>query len=166
LIFDGKATVFDADLVSRIELLQDRGGPRMYMVFDCCYQDGHDYRSELLTARRERLKMTVDGIPRLFPARQLAENGTVAFRNFVARGCEGVIAKNPLARYLAGCSPQWVKMKRRQEGEFVVGGIHARSEPRLFPLDRRLSRGVSSASATQSWACAACISPSSAKCRP
>ncbi len=45
-----------------------------------------------------------------------------AFRQVLARGFEWLVAKDPQAAYLGGRFARWLKVKRRQEGSFVIGG--------------------------------------------
>jgi bifunctional non-homologous end joining protein LigD len=124
LILDGEVAVFDHQLVSRIELLRDGAGPLMFMVFDCLFRDGRDLRQEPLVSRRAALEQVIDGgLAHVFTARRLAANGLAAFRQVEQRGYEGLVAKDPQSRYVSGRSSHWVKVKQRQEGEFVIGGF-------------------------------------------
>jgi len=129
LVLDGEVVVFDADGVSRFQLLQRRAAgasPPIYIVFDCLYARGRDLMGEPLTARRAVLESEVREGPRLKLARRLADNGFEAFAQARRRGLEGVIGKDPTSRYQPGVrSPAWCKVKVRAEEEFVIGGFTA-----------------------------------------
>ena len=129
LVLDGEVVVFDADGVSRFQLLQRHAAgasPPIYVVFDCLYARGRDLMGEPLTARRAVLESEVREGPRLKLARRLADNGFEAFAEARRRGLEGVIGKDPTSRYQPGVrSPAWCKVKARAEEEFVIGGFTA-----------------------------------------
>ncbi len=63
-----------------------------------------------------------DGREHVFPAGRLAANSVAAFEQVKERGYEGLLAKDPQSRYVSGRSSCWVKVRQRQEGEFVIGG--------------------------------------------
>jgi bifunctional non-homologous end joining protein LigD len=129
LVIDGEVVVFDADGVSRFQLLQRHAAgasPPIYVVFDCLYVRGRDLMREPLTARREALEAEVREGPRLQIARRLTADGLRAFAEARRRQLEGVIGKDPRAPYLPGVrTPAWRKVKVRAEEEFVVGGFTA-----------------------------------------
>ena len=129
LVLDGEVVVFDADGISRFQLLQRRAtgaSPPIYVVFDCLHARGRDLTREPLTSRRLALEAEIREGPRLGIARRLAEDGFRAFAEARRRGLEGVIGKDPQAPYLPGVrSPAWCKVKVRAEEEFVVGGFSA-----------------------------------------
>jgi bifunctional non-homologous end joining protein LigD len=129
LVLDGEVVVFDAEGVSRFQLLQRRAegaSAPIYVVFDCLYARGRDLVNEPLTARRTALEAEVRENSRLRIARRLADEGFGAFAEARRRGLEGVIGKEPRAPYLPGVrSPTWCKVKVRAEEEFVIGGYSA-----------------------------------------
>jgi bifunctional non-homologous end joining protein LigD len=129
LVLDGEVVVFDADGVSRFQLLQRRAAGAsapVYVVFDCLHARGRDLLREPLTARRTALEAEVRQGPCLQIARRLADDGFEAFAEARRRGLEGVIGKDPRAPYRPGerCSA-WCKVKVRAEEEFVIGGFTA-----------------------------------------
>ncbi len=124
LLLDGEAVAFDSKLVSRFQLLQ-QGEATVYAVFDCLYRNGRDLRNEPLPVRRAELVAAVDDVERLFPSRRLDANGEKAYETARRRGYEGVIAKDASAPYIEGRSTKWLKVKAKQEEEFVVGGYTA-----------------------------------------
>ena len=121
LLLDGEAVAFDSKLVSRFQLLQ-QGEATVYAVFDCLYRNGRDLRNEPLPVRRAELEAAVGDVERLFPSRRLDTNGEKAYETARRRGYEGVIAKDASAPYIEGRSTKWLKVKSKQEEEFVVGG--------------------------------------------
>jgi bifunctional non-homologous end joining protein LigD len=129
LVLDGEVVVFDAEGVSRFQLLQRRGegaSPPTYVVFDCLHARGRDLTAAPLTERRAALEAEVREGPRLRLARRLADDGLRAFEEARQRRLEGVIGKDPSAPYRPGVrSPAWCKVKVRAEEELVIGGFTA-----------------------------------------
>ena len=129
LVLDGEVVVFDAGGVSRFQLLQRRAvgaSAPVYVAFDCLHARGRDLLREPLTTRRGVLEAEVKEGPVLRIARRLADDGLEAFAEARRRGLEGVIGKDPGARYQAGeRSSAWCKVKVRAEEEFVIGGFTA-----------------------------------------
>lgn len=128
LILDGEITVFDEDLVSQFHLLSEPDPavlttPPLYMAFDCLWLGGRDMRGEPLSRRRKLLEESVEAASLILPIRRLPADGFEAWEVVKARGYEGLLAKDDGSRYQAGESRRWIKVKFRQEGRFVVGGI-------------------------------------------
>jgi ATP-dependent DNA ligase len=61
----------------------------------------------------------VNGHRLIVPARRLADEGFAAWEEAVARGFEGIVAKNPESRYVPGRALAWIKVKQPnyREGE-------------------------------------------------
>jgi len=125
---DGELVVFDANGVSRFQLLQRRGvDPRtrtVYVVFDCLRSEGRDLLRRPLDERRKRL---LELVPRragpLMPSRRVPRHGEKALATARAKGWEGIIAKLGASPYEPGArSRAWLKVKVRGESEFVIGG--------------------------------------------
>ncbi len=125
LLLDGEVVAFDRRGVSRFQLLQQGQARPAYAVFDCLYQDERDLRREPLAARRRALESALRTRGPLHLARRLASNGLAAYRLAKRRGFEGIIAKDLGAPYVQGRSGKWLKVKIRQEEEFVIGGYTA-----------------------------------------
>jgi bifunctional non-homologous end joining protein LigD len=125
LVLDGEVCVFDAEGISRFQLMQRReAGASAFMVFDCLFARGRDLRREPLAERRRALEKEMPEQETLRLARRLADDGFDAFREAQRRGLEGVIAKDASSRYEADTrSLAWRKVKVRQEEEFVIGGF-------------------------------------------
>ncbi len=130
LLLDGEIVAFDRRGVSRFQLLQQGQIRTTYAVFDCLYLDGRDLRNEPLTTRRRALASALTDRDSLRLARRLAGDGRAAYRLAKRRGLEGLIAKDADAPYVEGRSGKWLKVKVRQEEEFVIGGYTAPSGAR------------------------------------
>jgi len=122
LLLDGEAVAFDAQLVSRFQLLQQGDVPVVYAVFDCLYADGRDLRGEPLRTRRPVVETAIRDTPHLFPSRRLARDGFEAYAEARRKGFEGLVAKDESATYVEGRSTKWLKVKVHEEEEFVIGG--------------------------------------------
>ena len=115
---DGEVAVFDKDLVSRFEWL--RGRPKdepatrpVYICFDVLELDGRDLRPKPLKERRRVLERLVSNHAMVFPARRLANSCFKAWEEAVARGYEGIVAKDPESPYLPGRTLKWLKVKQK-----------------------------------------------------
>ncbi len=117
-----EVVIFDERGVSRFQLLQRRSGDAKYALFDCLFVNGRDLRSAPLSVRRENLESAVKFGNVLLLSARLAENGFEAFRVSQRRGFEGVVAKDASSPYVEGRSRYWLKVKVRQEEEFIIGG--------------------------------------------
>ena len=124
LILDGEIAIFDSALVSRFEWLRwppagEPATPALYMVFDCLYARRRDLRERPLSIRRRVLEDEVDGHRLILPARRLADDGLKAWEQVVARGYEGLVAKDPASPYRGGRTLAWLKVKQPhyREGE-------------------------------------------------
>jgi bifunctional non-homologous end joining protein LigD len=122
LLLDGEAVAFDRKLVSRFQLLQQGEAPSLYAVFDCLYRNGRDLRNEPLPVRRSALEEAIGDTDFLFPSRRLESNGLKAYKTAARKGWEGLVGKDSSAPYIEGRSTKWLKVKIKQEEEFVIGG--------------------------------------------
>jgi len=61
----------------------------------------------------------LDGQNVMLPVRRLAEDGLAAWQDVLARGYEGLVAKDPASPYRAGRTLSWLKVKqpKYREGE-------------------------------------------------
>ncbi|MGH7332876.1 MAG: non-homologous end-joining DNA ligase [Candidatus Rokuibacteriota bacterium] len=127
LVLDGEVVVFEASRVSRFQLLQrreDGGGTPVYALFDCLFARGQDLRGRPLTERRRVLEAEVSEKPPLQLSRRLADDGLKAFETARRLGLEGLVAKRLASLYRPSTrSPDWLKVKVRNEDEFVIGGF-------------------------------------------
>ncbi len=132
LLLDGELVVFDREGVSRFQLLQQSKGEPVFAVFDCLYNDGRDLRNSALVERREILEQVVPSKGVLLLSRKLAENGFEAYNIAKRRGYEGLVAKDLSSRYVEKRSKAWLKVKARQEDEFVIAGFTAPEGARKY----------------------------------
>lgn len=123
VLLDGEVVVFDANRVSRFELLQQEKGKPENAVFDCLYANGDDLRRQSLAVRRERLEKAVRPSGPLRLSARLAADGMRAFQIASRRGLEGVVAKNLAAPYVERRSKEWLKVKVHHQDEVVIGGF-------------------------------------------
>jgi bifunctional non-homologous end joining protein LigD len=131
LLLDGEIVAFDAQGVSRFQLLQRGDESLRFAVFDCVYRNGRDLRLEPLARRRDELEAAL-GEPskELLLSRRLVQNGLTAYSIAKRKGFEGIVAKDTDAPYEEGRSRKWLKVKVHQEEEFVIGGFTAPSGER------------------------------------
>jgi bifunctional non-homologous end joining protein LigD len=128
LVLDGEVVIFDAAHVSRFTLLQrrDGSGEPVYVAFDCLYARGQDLRRRPLSERRQHLEREVRAAGALAVARRLPGTGSEAYEAARRLGLEGIILKDEASRYEEGMrSRAWLKVKLRNEEEFVIGGYTA-----------------------------------------
>jgi bifunctional non-homologous end joining protein LigD len=119
-------------LQGRIHLTSERdiGGregtePVAFVAFDVLRDGEHDVRSLPLTARRARLERIFGntGTPRLRLSDFRAGDGRALYREVLARGWEGLVAKQLESPYQSGRrSGAWRKIKVLRRQECVVGG--------------------------------------------
>jgi bifunctional non-homologous end joining protein LigD len=128
LVLDGEVVIFDEAHVSWVTLLQRRDGEGepVYVAFDCLHARGEDLRRRPLGERRERLEREVRVGGALAIARRLPGNGSQAYEAARRLGLEGIILKDEASPYEEGVrSRAWLKVKLRNEEEFVIGGYTA-----------------------------------------
>jgi bifunctional non-homologous end joining protein LigD len=115
-ILDGEVAVYDRAFISRFEWVGRRPTDQpatlpVYMVFDLLELDGRDLRGEPLTVRRRLLDRLLRHQGMILPARRLADDGLTAWDEVIARGYEGVVAKDPASPYVAARTLKWLKVK-------------------------------------------------------
>ena len=132
-ILDGEVAVYDRAFISRFEWLRRRPTDEpatlpVYMVFDLLELDGRDLRTEPLRVRRRLLERLLRSNGMVFAVRRLAMDGLKAWQEAVARGFEGLVAKDPESPYVGGRTLRWLKVKQPhyREGE---RGWEAKGKP-------------------------------------
>ena len=137
LLLDGEIVAVDAaggplafqHLQGRMHL----GGPRAavlrtdvaFVAFDLLRDGDEDLRSQPFTERRAQLARHFRRLqgPVLRLIRSQTGGGTALRAEALANEWEGLIAKDPVSRYLSGKRhPSWQKLKFVTRQEFVVGG--------------------------------------------
>jgi len=128
-VLDGEIVALDIKGRSSFQLLQafelgEKRPPIFYYVFDLLRLNGEDLMSLPLHERKALLEKLLKKTPGII--RYSASLGTDADKLLAeARdiGLEGLIGKRNDSRYEAGRrSGSWIKLKLRQEQEFVIGG--------------------------------------------
>ncbi len=85
----------------------------VYIAFDILELAGRDVRDRPLKQRRRMLERLVWHHSMIFPARRLADDGLKAWQEAMARGYEGIVAKDPESRYVPGRTLKWLKVKQK-----------------------------------------------------
>ncbi|CAM3288687.1 DNA ligase D [Paracoccus nototheniae] len=128
-----KSALLDGEIVAGAGLqgfgtLQDAikaGGPFRYVAFDLLQLDGRDLMALPLTKRRTALEKLFRPLP---PMGALTLSPVIhgpadeAFSMICGAGGEGLIAKRTDAAYRGGRSRDWLKIKCRRQGEFLIVG--------------------------------------------
>jgi bifunctional non-homologous end joining protein LigD len=120
LILDGEVAVFDENLVSHLGFLRGLKEeklltPPVFVAFDCLYARGKKLMALPLKRRRAVLEKEVRGAEGpVMVARRLAEDGLQAWQEVVAKGWEGLIAKDSASIYEPGVRTRgWIKVKHK-----------------------------------------------------
>lgn len=96
--------------------------PVTYMVFDLLSEAGEELTDRPYERRREALERLLPAGPRWLVPPQFTD-GPATLAAADEHALEGVVAKRLGSRYRPGQrSPDWVKVKRDETDEFVVGG--------------------------------------------
>jgi bifunctional non-homologous end joining protein LigD len=121
-VIDGEVCALDEAGRPRFSLLQHGGGALTMYAFDILMLDGRDVMMLPLTERKELLEETL--IPGETVRLSVAfDDGPALLEQARAHELEGVLAKRPASRYLAGRrSDAWVKVKTQQRQELVIAG--------------------------------------------
>jgi len=142
-LIDGEIVVLDgqgrSDFPALVAALESGKGALTYFAFDLLEHGGKKLVALPLTARKTRLKEL------LAPAKkngviQYSEDfsatgkdaGAKLLRTACEQGLEGIIAKRKTGAYRAGRGSAWVKIKCRQEQEFLILGFSASEKSRPF----------------------------------
>ncbi|HVE49292.1 MAG TPA: DNA ligase D [Casimicrobiaceae bacterium] len=125
---DGEAVVLDANGRSTFQGLQNALDGKAvsglsYVAFDVLHLDGVDLRGAALTERKRVLRDLIAGAPTdVRYSEHFDVPGPAFFDNVAKLGLEGMVSKRADARYVAGRSPAWQKIKCPRRDTFVVGG--------------------------------------------
>jgi bifunctional non-homologous end joining protein LigD len=142
LVLDGEIVALDArgeptgfqQLQGRIHLDEQPGNAPSrsgvaFIAFDLLRRGAEDLRERPLLERRAALERSFAPKGRILRISEMAHgDGRALYARALARGWEGIIAKQADSRYKSGKrTPDWRKLKIVHEQEFVVGGW---TEPR------------------------------------
>lgn len=98
------------------------GRPVTYMIFDLLALDGVDWTGRRYAQRRAALAALVPDSERWLVPPHFTD-GPATYAAAAEHNLEGVVAKRLDSPYRPGQrSTTWVKIKREQSGEFVIGG--------------------------------------------
>lgn len=137
---DGEVVIYDNAGVSDFQALQNaianpKAQERMtFCVFDLLYWDGYDLRDVPLVERKRALAEILNRAPassRLQFCAHLERDGALFLREACKSGLEGIISKRADSRYVGRRSTSWLKIKCRNEQEFVIGGYTEPSGSRV-----------------------------------
>jgi bifunctional non-homologous end joining protein LigD len=141
IVLDGEVVVHDEQGLPSFQRLQKRGRllrqpdiqraavelPATLYVFDLLGFEGFDLRSLPLEQRKTVLAELLPEAGPLRFADHLLEQGEAFFEEVRKMKLEGIVAKKADARYRAGRSPHWLKIRADRTEDFVVVGF---SEPK------------------------------------
>ncbi len=143
LLLDGEMVALDEQARPDFGLMQqtvgdpgrierpDRTANVVYYPFDLLYANGVDVKNLPLTERKALLAQAVVPGDRVQPVEYVAQGGVQLYNAASQVGFEGIVAKRGDSRYEPGIrSRSWLKVKRVNEQEFVVGGYTAGSGAR------------------------------------
>jgi bifunctional non-homologous end joining protein LigD len=150
LVLDGEIAVPGPDGLPSWPLTHrrtaQRGGrvavsdqPRAVLyIFDLLRRDGVDTSPLPLRERREMLREMCAGFPAQLELTPVSDDFAKMWDFVLSHDLEGLIAKDPESRYVAGRSRDWVKVKATQSLTCLVGGVEwapeAATEPRSLQL--------------------------------
>lgn len=133
LVLDGEIVTFDQKGKASFSALQknlsdESAEGYVYFVFDLLFAHGYDIRATPLIARKKLLEhlfqthsaLRAETTIRLTPFSKL--DGPKQLAKACRDRSEGIIAKKITEPYRHRRSPDWVKIKCSNEGEFVIAG--------------------------------------------
>ena len=133
VVIDGEIVCLDSNSRPSFPLLQQRiqskktGHPRAnpahFIAFDLLYIQGRSLMKESLIQRKARLQDLLTPTELVQPCEFIEAAGKAFFQATCDLGLEGIMAKAKSGLYHPGQrSPDWQKIKRIRESEFVIGG--------------------------------------------
>lgn len=126
---DGEAVVIGEDGLSDFSGLQSwfktGKGRLVFYAFDLLFLDGDDLRGLPLIARKARLRelLAASAGTRLLFSDHQRGDGPAFFKAATHMSVEGIISKQADAPYVSGRGRDWLKIKRIERQEFVIGGF-------------------------------------------
>jgi len=127
---DGEIVVPGRDGRASFQALQnafDAGADAniVYYVFDAPFLDGKDLRQLPLRERKSRLKKVLKNTKNIRFSDDLTGSAQEVLDHACKLKLEGLIGKQADSVYVAGRSKSWIKLKCRQEQDFVIAGYTA-----------------------------------------
>jgi bifunctional non-homologous end joining protein LigD len=118
------ASVLSDGVTENLGVLKRPIAPVVFYRFDLLWSDGRDVTGTTVLQRRDRLEQVIKPVPGIQVGGYLENCGIVLYRLTKEKGIEGIIAKRKTSTYRPGKrSPDWLKIKARQQQEFVVCGF-------------------------------------------
>lgn len=125
VVLDGEVVVLDDQGRAVFQDLQTGRGSVTYVVFDLLYVDGTWIEDRPYHERRDALRAVLG--PASGPvllSDDVVGDGRALFAAVGAQGAEGIVGKRRSSSYRAGTrTPNWVKIKYRQETEALICGF-------------------------------------------
>jgi bifunctional non-homologous end joining protein LigD len=130
-VLDGEAVALDDRGVSNFADLQaafHEGRQRYitYFAFDLLHLNGHNLRGLPLSDRKKLFEDLLSNGGDQSPLRfseGIEADGVEVFEKACALGAEGIVSKLKSSAYTSGRGSAWLKLKCREEQEFVIGGF-------------------------------------------
>jgi len=133
VILDGEIVCLDEDNKPSFSRLQQRvqskrigirrTHPVTFVAFDLLYLKGSSVMKRGLVERKNLLADTLKPTEFAQACEFVENDGTAFFQATCDLGLEGIMAKEKAGLYLPGQrSPNWLKIKRVRDSEFVIGG--------------------------------------------
>jgi bifunctional non-homologous end joining protein LigD len=155
-VIDGEVVVCDANGRPNFQKLQKRGMlrrpidirraasdlPATLYVFDLLAFEGRDLRGLPLIERKRLLEQIIPAQGVLQYADHVADRGEEFFAAAAALDVEGMIAKKADAKYRAGRSADWIKVRTHKADDFVIVGFTAPAASRSGFGALHLARGA------------------------
>jgi bifunctional non-homologous end joining protein LigD len=132
---DGEAVILNDAGITDFSALQawfKSPGRRQvtFYAFDILFLDGEDLRQLSLLSRKEILRDLIaraENAPEIRYSDHQIGSGPAFFTASASLGVEGIISKDAAAAYVSGRSRSWLKIKRIERQEFVIGGYTSSS---------------------------------------
>ena len=145
-VIDGELVILDESGQSSFSKLQtafehDENDAFTYCAFDLLHLNGSNLRGLPLHARKALLEPLIAGAvedaakPLLLYSQHLTLSADEVYAHACQLGAEGILSKQIDARYTAGRSESWLKLKCTHRQEFVIGG---------FTLPKDVGQGLGS----------------------
>ncbi len=136
LLIDGELVVHDATGRPSFSALQARAAlssrsqiiaaarhqPATLYAFDLIEALQHDLRALELVQRKQLLEEVLPTVGPVRYSQHIDEQGRAAFAAAQRLGIEGVVGKRAASHYQSARSTDWIKVRTRRTGDFVVVG--------------------------------------------
>jgi bifunctional non-homologous end joining protein LigD len=96
--------------------------PLTFVAFDLLYADGRDLRALPLDERKAKLEALIVPDRGVLYSKHIVGRGKDFFALAQHESLEGIIAKRRDSPYRMSRSREWLKIKAKNEEEFVIGG--------------------------------------------